>query len=75
MIYCFMLMIADLPLWAVLIFGEHPIYETYRLAPRITSLTASSDMILGAAIMKGFNEVFALVNMALAFFLWYKRDR
>jgi len=75
MVYCFALMIADLPLWAVLIFGEQPIYETYRLAPRITALTASSDMILGAAIMKGFNEVFALVNMALAFFLWYKRDR
>jgi hypothetical protein len=32
-------------------------------------------MILGASIMKGFNEVFALVNMALAFFRWYKRDR
>ena len=75
MIYCFALMIADLPIWAVLIFGEHPIYETYRLAPRITSLSATADMILGASIMKGFNEVFALVNMALAFFLWYKRDR
>lgn len=75
MIYCFALMIADLPLWAALIFGEHPIFETYRLAPRICSLDASADMVLGAAVMKGFNEVFALVNMGLAFFAWYKRDR
>ena len=75
MVYCFVLMIADLPLWGALIFGEHPIFETYRLAPRITSLTASSDMVLGAALMKGFNEVFALANMAWAFFAWYRRDR
>jgi putative membrane protein len=75
MVYCFVLMIADLPLWAALIFGEHPIFETYRLAPRICALTAGGDMVLGAAIMKGFNEVFALVNMAIAFFRWYQRDR
>ena len=75
MVYCFVLMIADLPLWAALIFGEHPIFETYRLAPRIYALTAGGDMVLGAAIMKGFNEVFSLVNMAIAFFRWYQRDR
>jgi hypothetical protein len=32
-------------------------------------------MILGASIMKGFNEVFSLVNMGFAFFAWYRRDR
>lgn len=75
MIYAFALMIADLPLWAVLIFGNHPIYETYRLAPRVSGLSAADDMILGAAVMKGFNEVFALLNMGYAFFAWYRRDR
>jgi len=75
MVYCFTLMIADLPLWAALIFGEQALYETYRLAPRVTSLSAGSDMVLGAAIMKGFNEVFALANMTWAFFAWYRRDR
>lgn len=79
MVYAFALMIADLPLWAALIFGEHPIYETYRLAPRIwmlqgEALNATSDMILGAVIMKGFNEVFALGCMGYAFFAWYRRD-
>ncbi|NBN94447.1 MAG: cytochrome c oxidase assembly protein [Verrucomicrobia bacterium] len=75
MFYSFALMVADLPLWAVLIFGEHPIYETYRLAPRISGLSASSDMILGAVVMKGFNEVFALGCMAYAFFAWYQREK
>jgi len=74
-VYAFALMIADLPLWLGLIFGDHPIYETYRLAPRICWLSASDDMVLGASIMKGFNELFSLVNMGLAFFAWYKRDR
>ncbi|MEI7650619.1 MAG: cytochrome c oxidase assembly protein [Verrucomicrobiota bacterium] len=75
MFYSFALMIADLPLWAALIFGEHPIYDSYRLAPRISGLTASSDMIMGAVVMKGFNEIFALLCMGSAFFAWYRRDR
>lgn len=75
MLYSFGLMIADLPLWAVLIFGDHPIYETYRLAPRVSELSAAADMILGAVVMKGFNEIFALGCMGYAFFAWYQRDR
>jgi putative membrane protein len=75
MVYSFALMVADLPLWAALIFAENPIYETYTLAPRITWMTASQDMILGAVIMKAFNEVFSLSTMGWAFFAWYRRDR
>jgi len=79
MFYCFALMIADLPIWAVLIFGDHPIYETYRLAPRVSfvfeATGASADMIMGAVVMKGFNELFALGCMAYAFFAWYQREK
>jgi cytochrome c oxidase assembly factor CtaG len=75
MIYAFVLMIADLPLWAALIFAEHPIYETYMLAPRICWLNASQDMIMGAVVMKAFNEIFALSNMGWAFFAWYRKER
>jgi hypothetical protein len=38
-------------------------------------MTASQDMILGAVIMKAFNEVFSLSTMGWAFFAWYRRDR
>ena len=75
MLYSFALMIADLPVWAALIFAEHPIYETYLLAPRICWLSASQDMIMGAVVMKAFNEIFALTNMGVAFYAWYQRDR
>ncbi|MGA0133998.1 MAG: cytochrome c oxidase assembly protein [Opitutales bacterium] len=75
MIYAFCLMVGDLPLWGALIFGEHPVYETYRLAPRVSDLTAMDDLVLGAAVMKGFNELFSLGFMTWAFFSWYRRDR
>ncbi len=74
MLYAFGLMIADLPLWMALIFGDQPVYVTYQLAPRVCWLTASDDMVLGATIMKGFNEVFALISMGWAFFAWYRQD-
>jgi hypothetical protein len=32
-------------------------------------------MIMGAVIMKAFNEIFALTNMGVAFYAWYQRDR
>jgi len=75
MLYAFALMVGDLPLWGALIFGDHPVYETYRLAPRVSGLGPMDDMILGAALMKGFNEFFSLGFMTWAFFTWYRRDR
>lgn len=74
MLYAFALMIADLPLWLALIFGDDPVYVTYQLAPRICWLSAADDMVLGATVMKGFNEVFALISMGWAFFSWYQKE-
>lgn len=76
LIYCFALMVADLPLWFALIFDHvHPLYETYRLAPRLTQLDAQQDQVVGAALMKVFNEIFSLWHMARAFFAWYRAER
>ena len=76
MIYAFALMVADLPLWFALIFDHsQPLYETYRLAPRIVALDAHDDQVLGASMMKIFNEVFSLWHMARAFFAWYRAER
>lgn len=74
-LYAVALMVADLPLWAALIFGDQPIYDTYRLAPRITGLDPLQDQVLGAAAMKLFNEVFSLWHMGVAFVLWYRAER
>ena len=40
-----------------------------------SELTAAPDIILGAVVMKGFNEIFALVCMGYAFFAWYQREK
>ncbi|MFN7341014.1 MAG: cytochrome c oxidase assembly protein [Opitutia bacterium] len=74
-LYAVALMVADLPLWAALIFGDQPIYDTYRLAPRITGLDPLQDQILGASAMKVFNEAFSLWHMGAAFLLWYRAER
>ena len=74
-LYCVAIMVVDLPLWAALIFGDQPIYDTYRLAPRITNLDPLQDQILGASFMKIFNEGFSLWHMAVAWMAWYKLER
>lgn len=74
-LYSVALMVADLPLWAALIFGDQPLYDTYRLAPRITGLDPLQDQVLGAAFMKIFNEVFSLWHMGVAWVLWYRAER
>lgn len=76
MLYAFALMVADLPLWFALIFDHaQPLYETYRLAPRITRFDAQEDQVLGASLMKVVNEVFSLWHMGRAFFAWYRVER
>ena len=76
LLYAFALMVADLPLWFALIFDHvQPLYETYRLAPRIAHFDAQEDQVLGAALMKVFNELFSLWHMGRAFFAWYRAER
>ena len=76
LLYCLALMVADLPLWLALIFDHvQPLYETYRLAPRILRLDAQEDQVLGASVMKIFNEFFSLWHMGRAFFAWYRAER
>lgn len=74
-LYCVALMVADLPLWAALIFGDQPLYDTYRLAPRVVDLAPLQDQILGASCMKLFNEAFSLWHMGAAFVAWYRAER
>lgn len=75
LVYGFMLMIGDLPLWAALIFGEDPLYITYEYAPRIIDLSPIQDQVAGAIIMKIFNEGFSLTTMGCAFFRWAAKER
>lgn len=70
MLYIFLLMIAQIPLFGILTFSTEIIYPTYDLAPRISSLDPMSDQILGGLLMKVANMVVSLTLIGRAFYKW-----
>ena len=69
-IYLFALMVAQLPLFAVLTFESEVLYDTYLWAQRITALSAHEDQVLGGLIMKIANMVVSLGLLAKIFLTW-----
>lgn len=70
LLYLFLLMVAQIPLFAILTFSTEVLYPTYDLAPRITRLDPLSDQVLGGLIMKVSNMILSLFFMGRAFYLW-----
>lgn len=74
-LYIFLLMVAQIPLFAILTFAENPLYPTYELAPRLISwLDPLQDQVLGGLIMKVANMLISLWIMARAFILWNRNQ-
>lgn len=69
-LYLFLLMVAQIPLFAILTFSPEVLYPTYELAPRITFLDPKSDQVLGGLLMKVANMVVSLWLMGRAFYKW-----
>ncbi|MFP4673053.1 MAG: cytochrome c oxidase assembly protein [Opitutales bacterium] len=74
MIAIFLLMIAQLPVFAFLCFAGEPLYETYVWAPRIIELDPLNDQILGGIIMKVVNMAFSLTILGTTFYSWAKSE-
>lgn len=75
-LYAFLLMIGQLPVFAFLSFANVAIYETYVWAPRvIPGLDALNDQVLGGIIMKVFNMVVSLSIISTCFYQWASKDR
>lgn len=75
MLTIFLLMIAQLPVFAFLSFSETVHYPTYEWAPRvIPDLSPISDQILGGVIMKVSNMVVSLAIFGVSFYLWARQD-
>ncbi|MCH2154776.1 MAG: cytochrome c oxidase assembly protein [Opitutales bacterium] len=75
MIGVFLLMVAQLPVFAFLTLSDAVLYPTYDWAPRIIpGFEALPDQILGGVIMKISNMVFSLSVFAYAFFTWAKHE-
>jgi len=69
-LYIFVLMVAQIPLFGILTFSTEILYVPYELAPRISSLDPMSDQVLGGLLMKVANMVISLFLMGRAFILW-----
>lgn len=70
MIYIFLLMIGQIPVFAYLTFSGEVLYATYEYAPRVMPLNALEDQILGGILMKVVNMAMSLILFARAFYQW-----
>lgn len=70
-LYVFLLMVAQIPLFGILTFAPDVLYPTYDFAPRVIPwLGAHEDQVLGGLIMKVANMLLSLGVMAYAFVQW-----
>lgn len=70
-LYLFVLMVAQIPLFGILTFAEHPLYATYEYAPRlIDGFDPMADQVFGGLLMKVANMVLSLILMGSAFYKW-----
>ena len=74
MLYVFVLMIGQFPVFGYLTFSGEVFYPTYEFAPRIIGLSALEDQVLGGVIMKLFNMVASLAVFGGSFYAWYRSD-
>lgn len=69
-LYIFVLMVAQIPLFAILTFSTEVLYPTYELAPRVFDLEPLPDQVLGGLIMKVSNMLLSLGFIGRAFYRW-----
>lgn len=69
-LYVFVLMVAQIPLFAILTFSPEVLYPTYELAPRISPLDPMGDQVLGGLLMKIANMILSLILVGRAFYCW-----
>lgn len=74
MLYLFLLMVGQLPVFGFLTLSETVLYPTYEWAPRVVDLSPLQDQILGGLIMKVTNMGVSLTLLAWCFYAWYRQD-
>lgn len=73
-LYIFLLMVAQIPLFGILTFSTEVLYPTYELAPRICFLDPMSDQVLGGLLMKVANMLISLWLIGRAFYMWNREQ-
>ncbi|PIQ26725.1 cytochrome c oxidase assembly protein [bacterium (Candidatus Blackallbacteria) CG17_big_fil_post_rev_8_21_14_2_50_48_46] len=75
MLYIGALTIAQIPVFAFVTFSRTVLYQTYELAPRLTTLTARGDQQLGGVLMKLTGMLVFSIAFILIFMAWYRADK
>ncbi len=71
-VFVFLLMAGQTPLFAFLTFSSEVLYPTYAYAPRVIELSPLQDQVLGGVTMKLANMFVSLGIMSVAFYKWAK---
>jgi len=74
MLYLFVLMVVQTPVFAYLVFSGESLYPTYEYAPRLQDLTPFEDQVLGGVVMKITNVLLFLLIFGIAFSRWARRE-
>lgn len=74
MLYIFLLMVGQLPVFAFLTLSDEILYPTYEFAPRIFPIGPLEDQILGGIIMKVTNMAVSILLLSFCFYRWYQAD-
>lgn len=69
-VFVFLLMVGQTPLFAFLTFSSDVFYPTYAYAPRVIELSPIQDQVLGGIVMKLANMFVSLGIMSVAFYKW-----
>ncbi len=69
-IFVFLLMVGQTPLFAFLTFSSDVFYPTYAFAPRVIDLSPIQDQVLGGIVMKVANMIVSLGVIGTAFYKW-----
>ncbi|PXA03151.1 cytochrome c oxidase assembly protein [Coraliomargarita sinensis] len=69
-VFVFLLMVGQTPLFAFLTFSSDVFYPTYAYAPRVVDLSPIQDQVLGGVVMKLANMFVSLAIMSVAFYKW-----
>lgn len=70
-IYLFFLSIAQIIIFALIVFASYPIYDWYVDAPRIWGISPLTDQQIGGLIMKVGSALIFLAMIVAVFFKWY----
>lgn len=75
-LYVFVLMIGQLPVFAALSFAGEVLYPTYEIAPRLAffDIPPLEDQVLGGVIMKVVNMAATLIVVGWSWAVWVKRS-